>query len=98
MLSSEQRRRLSTIAQSRDCLVTLGRAGMSPEFRERLSALLEQHELVKLRFGDHLESKAETAAGLAQAMGSELVRLIGNVAVFWKRNPDPEKRSIEVEP
>jgi RNA-binding protein len=97
MLSSKQRRRLSALAQSRDCLVTLGRAGTSPELQERLSALLDQHELVKLRFGDHLESKAETAALLAQATGSELVQVIGNVAVFWKRNSDPEKRSIEVD-
>jgi RNA-binding protein len=98
MLTSKQRGRLSAIAQSKDCLVTLGRAGMSPELLARLSALLDQHELVKLRFGDHLESKAEIAAGLAEATGSELVRMIGNVAVFWKRNPDPEKRSIEAEP
>jgi RNA-binding protein len=97
MLNSKQRRRLGALAQSRACLVTLGRGGPSPEFAQRLSALLDRHELVKLRFGDHLESKAETAARLAEATGSEVVRIIGNVAVFWRRNPDPEKRSVETD-
>ncbi len=97
MLTSKQRSLLSSLAQTRSCLATLGRAGASPGLAGRLSELLAEHELVKLRFGDLKESKAELAAGLAEATGSELVRLIGNVAVFWKRNPDPEKRRIDVE-
>jgi RNA-binding protein len=97
MLTSKQRGTLSALAQARSSLVTLGRAGMSPELVGRLSELLDRHELVKLRFGDFKDSKAELAASLAEATGSDLVRLIGNVAVFWKRNPDPEKRSIDVE-
>ena len=97
MLDSKQRGRLSSIAQTRSCLVTLGRSGTSPEFVARLAQLLDQHELVKLRFGDFKEAKAEAAASLAGATGSEVVRIIGNVAVFWKRNPDPEKRRVDVE-
>jgi RNA-binding protein len=97
MLSSKQRGRLAGIAQSMDCLISLGRAGASPELEERLGVLLAQHELVKLRFGDHKDSRRELAAGLAEATGSEVVRIIGNVAVFWKRNPDPNKRKIEVD-
>jgi RNA-binding protein len=97
MLNSKQRGLLSSIAQTRDCLITLGKAGASPELTRRLAELLEKHELVKLRFGDFKEAKAETAAALAEATGSDLVRLIGNVAVFWKRNPDPEKRSVDVD-
>ena len=97
MLSSKQRSLLAGLAQSMDCLVSLGRAGASPELKDRLSALLAQHELVKLRFGDHLDSRREFAEELAKGTGSELVRMIGNVAVFWKRSPDPEKRKIEID-
>ena len=97
MLSSKQRSRLAGLAQSRDCLATLGRAGASPELVERLSVLLAQHELVKLRFGDFKESRAELAAQLAERSGSEIVRSIGNVTVFWKQNPDADKRKIDIE-
>jgi len=97
MLSSKARGRLAGIAQKRDCLITLGRAGASPALTERLGVLLAQHELVKLRFGDFQESRRELADALAQSTGSELVTVIGKVAVFWKRNPDPEKRTIEID-
>jgi RNA-binding protein len=94
-LSSRQRSRLAGMAQGRECLVTLGRGGASPELVARLSELLAQHELVKLRFGDFKDSRRELAAELAERSGSELVRVIGNVAVFWKRSPDPESRRVD---
>jgi len=97
MLSSKDRSRLASIAQTKDCLISLGRGGASEAFVGRLSALLSQHELVKLRFGDSKDSKAEIASDLAAATGGEIVRTIGNVVVFWKRNPDPEKRTIDID-
>lgn len=97
MLTSRQRGYLSGLAQTRDCLVTLGRSGSTPELAERLEELLAAHELVKLRFGDFKESRRELAEELARKTGSELVRIIGFVAVFWKPNPDPEKRTIDIE-
>ncbi len=96
MLSSKQRGRLAGISQTMGCLVSLGKAGASPALVRRLSALLDRHELVKLRFGDRKESRRELAAFLAENTGSEVVRTIGNVAVFWKRNSDPAKRRIEL--
>ncbi len=96
MLNSRQRTYLSGLAQSMECLVTLGRAGATPELADRLDELLGAHELVKLRFGDFKESRRELAEALAQRTSSELVRVIGFVAVFWKRNPDPDKHKIDI--
>jgi RNA-binding protein len=96
MLNSRQRRYLSGLAQSMDCLVTLGRAGATPELADRLGELLASHELVKLRFGDFKESRQELAKALAESSGSELVRMIGYVAIFWKANPDPDQRKIDI--
>ncbi|HTX73207.1 MAG TPA: YhbY family RNA-binding protein [Rectinemataceae bacterium] len=96
MLTSRQRSRLSGLAQTRSPLISLGRAGASEALVARLGTLLDQHELVKLRFGDFRESRRDLAAQLAARSSSELVTLIGNVAVFWRQNPDPEKRRIEL--
>jgi RNA-binding protein len=80
-----------------DCLATLGRADATTELGDRLNELLGLHELVKLRFGAFKESRRELAVALARRSGSELVRVIGCVAVFWKPNPDPEKRRIDID-
>ncbi len=97
MLTSKLRARLAGIAATLDPVVILGRGGASEGVREALAAALESHELVKLRFGDFQGEKKELARDLAAATGAELVRVIGNVAVFWKRNPDPEKRKVALE-
>lgn len=97
MLKSRQRAYLSGLAQGLDCLITLGKAGATPELAEHLAELLEIHELVKLRFGDFKESRHELARALAESTGSDLVRMVGYVAVFWKANPDPEKRKFDID-
>ncbi|MBN1241579.1 MAG: YhbY family RNA-binding protein [Spirochaetales bacterium] len=97
MLTSKLRARLAGIAATLDPVVMLGRGGASDGVREALAAALDIHELVKLRFGDFQGEKKELARELAASTGSELVRVIGNVAVFWKRNPDPEKRKVALD-
>ena len=97
MLESKQRSRLAGMAQTRADLLQLGRDGASEALAARLETLLADHELVKLRFLDHKNERAALAASLAQSTGSEIVRVIGNTAIFWKRNPDPKKRKVEID-
>ncbi len=97
MLSPRQRSRLGGIAQTRRDLVQLGRDGASEALVAQLARTLADHELVKLRFIDHKGERTELARVLASRTDSELVRVIGNTAVFWKRNPDPEKRKVEID-
>ncbi len=96
MLTSKEKSRLAGIAQTRDPLVSLGRGGASEGLVAQLDLLLDRHELVKLRFADFKESRRALAEELAGKTRSEIVRLIGNVAVFWRRNPDPERRRVEL--
>lgn len=97
MLSTKQRSCLAGMA-STDAVVThLGKGGPSAAFIQQLSALLAQHELIKVKFMDFKEEKKTIAADLAVSTKSELVRIIGNTAIFYKQNPDPEKRAIELD-
>lgn len=74
----------------------LGKAGASEAVIAQLAALLAHHELVKLKFIDFKGEKKEISDELAAATQAELVRVIGNTAVFFRQNPDPEKRKIHV--
>lgn len=96
MLSTKQRSYLGGLA-SKDAVVThLGKGGPTEAFSTQLGLLLERHELVKVKFIDFKDEKKTIAADLATKTKSELVRLIGNTAIFYKQNPDPDKRSIEL--
>jgi len=96
MLSAKQRSILGGMASKDAVMAHLGKGGPTPAFAAQLEALLERHELIKVKFVNFKEEKRTIAANLATATGSELVRLIGNTAIFYRQNPDPEKRSIEL--
>ncbi len=96
MLTSKQRSMLSGIA-SKDCVTqALGKHGMTDAFIAKINELLVHHELVKVKFLDFKDEKRELSEELAQRTGAELVRVIGNNAVLYRRNPDPQKRRIEL--
>ncbi len=96
MLSSREKSRLAGLAQTLEPQLQLGKGGPSEALIAQLDRVLSDHELVKLRFVDYKESRRELALLLAERTKSELVRVIGNVAVLWRRNPDPKKRKIDL--
>jgi RNA-binding protein len=94
MLNSVQRSFLGALASKEPVLIQLGKAGASEALVVQLKALLDRHELVKLKFMDFKGEKREISNDLALGTESELVRIIGNTAIFYKPQNDPEKRRI----
>ncbi|MCX7023372.1 MAG: YhbY family RNA-binding protein [Spirochaetes bacterium] len=92
MLTSRQRARLAALAGTLDPIVHLGKGGLTDAVKARLATALDDHELVKLRFVDFQGAKRALALDLAGSIGAELVRIIGNVAVFWRESTVPERR------
>ncbi|OHD82352.1 MAG: RNA-binding protein [Spirochaetes bacterium RIFOXYC1_FULL_54_7] len=96
MLTSKQRAHLAGLATKLDPIVYLGKAGAATGVSEALERALVDHELVKLRFIDFKGERNELARQLATQSGAELIRVIGNVGVFFRQQPDPKKRKIEI--
>jgi RNA-binding protein len=94
MLNAKQRSFLSGRAAADATTTQLGRGGASEAFVAQLSLLLECHELVKVKFMDFKEARREISEELAAAASCELVRVIGNTAIFFRRQGNPEKRKI----
>ena len=96
MLTSRQRTYLSALAVSVDPTVMIGKDGAGQAIERAVSAEFKHRELLKIRFVTAREDRAELARALAERTGAELVRVIGKVAVFYKRAADPELRAIEL--
>ena len=97
MLTSKQRARLSSLAHDLKPLVHLGKAGAVEGVQEALDKALADHELIKLRFVDFKGERDELARQLADKAGADLVRVIGHVAIIYRPNPDPQKRTIVID-
>jgi RNA-binding protein len=94
MLTSKRRSALSALASKIEPSVSLGKGGPTDAVLKHLELELGRHELVKLRFVDFKEGRRELALELAEKTGAELVRVVGNVAVLYRRESDPAKRKI----
>ncbi|MEK0447565.1 MAG: hypothetical protein RLZZ399_2886 [Verrucomicrobiota bacterium] len=84
-LSGAEKRELKSRAQLLEPVVRLGQGGMNEAVIRSLDEALSVHGLVKLRFSGFKEEKKSLAPQLAEATGSLLVQLVGNVAVFFRR-------------
>ena len=95
-LKSNQRSFLIKKAQTIKPVVYVGKAGVGEAVSQSLTEALEHHELVKVRFIVFKPEKKELALQLAADTGSQIVRVIGNVAILFKEQPDPEKRKYQL--
>lgn len=91
-------RKLKSLAQKLDPMVKVGQAGITAGFLANLEQALALHELIKVRFDAFKDEKKTLAAQMAEKTGSQLIWIVGHVAVFYRQNPDPAKRKISVTP
>lgn len=77
-------------------LVMVGRNGISEQLMASVDVALNDHELIKVKFLDYKEEKKEIAGEIAMATKSEVVGIIGNIAIFYRQHPQPELRKIKV--
>ena len=93
-LTNPQIRKLKALGQRLDPVLVLGRNGVSEAFVKSLNEALDQHELVKIKFGDFKDQKKILAPQLAEKSLSHLVQRVGNVALLYREQPAPERRKI----
>jgi RNA-binding protein len=95
-LKGSQRKYLRSQAHHLKPLVIIGAKGLTGQLMGSVDLALKDHELIKVKFGEFKEAKKEISEEIAQATKSELIGLIGNIAIFYRQNPEPGKRKIKV--
>jgi RNA-binding protein len=96
-LTNAQISRLKGMAQRMDATLKVGKAGLSEAFLQTVRETLAHRELIKVKFDEFKDQKKTLAPELAEKTESRLVTLIGNVAVLYRENPDPEKRRVKID-
>ncbi len=95
-LSSRQRKTLEKAAHNLDPVVIIGQNGVTDGLIQMIISSLKAHELIKVKFNEFKEDREEYSREIAQVTDSILVRIIGNVAIFYKENSDPRKRKYSL--
>lgn len=95
-LTGSEKRQLRALAQKLDAHLKVGRNGVSAQFIASTNEMLEQHELIKVRFTEFKDERKELAAQLAEKTDSVLVASIGHVIALYRRPADPGKSKIRL--
>ncbi len=95
-LKGSQKKHLRAQAHHLKPLVIIGAKGVTAQLIGSVDLALKDHELIKIKFGEFKEAKKEISEEIAQKTKSELAGLIGNIAILYRQNPNPEKRKIKL--
>ncbi|MBI1320052.1 MAG: ribosome assembly RNA-binding protein YhbY [Candidatus Hydrogenedens sp.] len=95
-LTSQQRKFLRALGHALQPVVLVGKRAVSDELVRSAADALEAQELVKVKFNEFKETKAELLAEIARRTNADVVGIIGNVGLLYKWQPEAEKRQIEL--
>lgn len=97
-LKGYQKKYLKGLVHGMKPLVFIGQKGLSPTVTRAVDESLEKHELIKVKFSDFKEKiqKKEMVGVIEKQTASELVGMIGHMAIFYREQKNPEKRKIKV--
>ena len=95
MLTSKQRAYLRALASNMDTILIIGKDGVTHEVKAQARDALTARELIKCKV---LETAGintnEVAANIAESTRAEVVQVIGNKFVIYKRNEKNTKITL----
>ena len=89
MLTSKDKKKLRSIAQTRKALFQIGKDGVTINMIHTISDSLEAHELVKVSLLKTCPiDVAEAALDISAGTRSEIVQTIGRTVIFYRRSKE----------
>jgi RNA-binding protein len=97
-MKSYQKKYLKGLAHSLKPTVFVGQKGAVPSVIKAVDEALDTHELIKVKFVEFKEKtrKEAIAVTLEKETSAEQVGMIGHVAILYRQQKDPGKRTIQL--
>lgn len=98
LLNTKQKKYLRGLAHNLTPAAYVGQKGLTDNLIAEVNTALNAHELVKVRFNDfkEREAKKEIIDAIAQQTHSEVVGMVGHMALLFQAHQDEAKREIKL--
>jgi len=91
-LTGKQRRHLRALGQGLRATLHVGHEGVSDALVRQAEALLEAHELIKVRVSENAPAdRHATAEALARRTRAHLAQVLGRTALLYRRRAEAPK-------
>jgi RNA-binding protein len=92
MLTGKQRRHLRALGHELKPIVQVGKGGIDDGLIAALDQALADHELVKIKIGEHAGLDRNDAANqLAEQTHSEVAQVLGYTVLLYRADPEDPK-------
>ncbi|MBP3370462.1 MAG: ribosome assembly RNA-binding protein YhbY [Clostridia bacterium] len=96
MLTSKQRAYLRSLATSIPAIMQVGKGGITDNLVKTVSDALEARELIKMSVLENSEyTPRDTADALAEALGADVVGVIGRKIVLYRESINHKKIELD---
>ena len=95
-LKGFERKYLRGLAHNIKQVVQIGKSGVTDEVTTSINEALAARELIKVKFNDFKEEKKAISKEIEEITKSEMVGMIGNIAIFFREHADDAKRKIRL--
>jgi RNA-binding protein len=93
-LSNPQIRKLKALAQRLEPILHVGKSGVTDALVASVDQALSDHQLIKIKFAAFKDERKSLAAEIAARTNSELVWVVGHVAVLYRMQSDTNRRRV----
>ena len=97
MITTKQRAFLRGLGNALDPVMQIGKEGVSDNVLTSINLLLEARELVKIKLLKNSdEDVKETANDIARKLDGDVVQVIGNIFILYKKSTRKNFKHIEL--
>ena len=93
-ISSKDKQKLKGLAHSIKPSVIIGKEGASKSTINSINNILENKELIKVKFNLFKNEKDSIAKEIEDSCNATIVGQIGNIIILFKQSPDIDKRKF----
>jgi len=95
-LKGYQRGYLTRKAHGLQPVVHIGKFGLTDEVVAAVDQALGDHELIKVKFVNFKDERDDLARQVGAKIDATLVRVVGNIAIYYRHQTDPDKRVVHL--
>ena len=95
-LKGSQRKYLRGIAHGYKPVVQIGKEGLSESVVRAIDIALEARELIKVKIAAERDEREQLVPVIEARVDCDCVGTVGRIAIFYRQQADPEKRTIAI--
>lgn len=87
-LTTQQKKKLTTLAHGLRPVVTIGQKGIKDTIHEEINKALDYHQLIKVKIVGEKQERINLSTLITNQHKSIIIQSIGSIVVFYRRNED----------